>query len=351
MPIVLSYEILNVEALNKIFESDIISSNILILELTEKAFMNKKAIFQNSKFVVMLALFCCALWGSAFPCVKVGYELFQIKDSASQILFAGFRFFLAGLLTFLIASIGNKKIIKIKKKSVPYIFAQGILQTTIQYVFFYLGLANTTGSKASVINASNVFFSIITAHFIMKNERMTFRKTIGCVIGFLGVIIVNFVPNAIENGFTANGEGFILICSIAYGVSTVTLKLISDKENPAAITAFQLIFGGVVLLLIGFLSGGSLNGFNVKSIFLLLYLAMLSAAAFSIWTALLKYNPVGKVSVFGFTIPVFGTLLSSAILHENIFSWNNLISLCLVSVGIYIVNTSKNKTINKINNP
>lgn len=328
MPIVLSYEILNVEVLNKIFESDIISSNILILELTEKAFMNKKAIFQNSKFVVMLALFCCALWGSAFPCVKVGYELFQIKDSVSQILFAGFRFFLAGLLTFLIASIGNKKIIKIKKKSVPYIFAQGILQTTIQYVFF----------------------SIITAHFIMKNERMTFRKTIGCVIGFLGVIIVNFVPNALENGFTANGEGFILICSIAYGVSTVTLKLISDKENPAAITAFQLIFGGVVLLLIGFLSGGSLNGFNVKSILLLLYLAMLSAAAFSIWTALLKYNPVGKVSVFGFTIPVFGTLLSSAILHENIFSWNNLISLCLVSVGIYIVNTSKNKTINKINN-
>ncbi|MDE6148667.1 MAG: DMT family transporter [Ruminococcus sp.] len=305
--------------------------------------MNIKAIFQNPKIVIILALFCCALWGSAFPCVKVGYQLFDIKDAGSQIMFAGCRFFLAGVLTFFIASISEKKIIGMKKKSVPYILAQGILQTTIQYVFFYLGLAHTTGSKASVINASNVFFSIIAAHFLLKNENISMRKSVGCIIGFLGVIIVNLAPNAIENDFSLSGEGFVLICSIAYGVSTVTLKLMSDKENPTTITAYQLLFGGAVLLIIGMLSGGKVSGFTFKSTFLLLYLAVLSAVAFSIWTALLKYNPVGKVAVFGFSIPVFGALLSAVILRENIFSWNNLISLCLVSIGIYIVNKPKIK--------
>lgn len=96
-------------------------------------------------------------------------------------------------------------------------------------------------------------------------------------------------------------------------------------------------------MLIGFLTGGEVNGFTLESSFLLLYLAFISAAAFSIWTVLLKYNSVGKVTVFGFTIPVFGTLLSAMILHEDIFSLNSLFSLFLVSIGICIVNTSQSR--------
>lgn len=303
--------------------------------------MNKKSIVQNPKAVAILALFCCALWGSAFPCVKIGYQLFSISGAGSRILFAGYRFFLAGILTFFISSLIERRVIKMKKSSVPYVFGQGILQTTIQYVFFYLGLAYTTGAKASVINASSVFFSIIAAHFLVKNENISLRKSLGCIIGFLGVIIVNLTPDAMESGFNWMGEGFVLICSAAYGISTVTLKLMSDKEAPTTITAYQLLFGGAVLMLIGFLTGGEVNGFTLESSFLLLYLAFISAAAFSIWTVLLKYNSVGKVTVFGFTIPVFGTLLSAIILHEDIFSLNSLFSLFLVSIGIYIVNTSE----------
>ncbi len=55
--------------------------------------------YQNTAVRVFLALVCCALWGSAFPCVKIGYEMFQVEGSGSQILFAGYRFFLAGVLT------------------------------------------------------------------------------------------------------------------------------------------------------------------------------------------------------------------------------------------------------------
>ena len=44
--------------------------------------------------VAALALLCCALWGSAFPCVKVGYQMLSIERTGSQLLFAGCRFFL-----------------------------------------------------------------------------------------------------------------------------------------------------------------------------------------------------------------------------------------------------------------
>ena len=60
----------------------------------------------------------------------------------------------------------------------------GIFQTTLQYIFFYIGMANTTGVKGSVINASNAFVSIIVAHFLVKGERMTWKKGVGCILGF-----------------------------------------------------------------------------------------------------------------------------------------------------------------------
>lgn len=294
--------------------------------------------YQNTWVRTILAIVCCALWGSAFPCVKIGYELFQIEGAGSQILFAGYRFFLAGVFTFLVGSFLEKRMIRMKRSSVPYIFAQGILQTTIQYVCFYIGLAHTTGAKGSVINASNAFFSIIMAHFLIKSERLTWRKGIGCLIGFAGVIVINLSPGAWGSGFALNGELLILLCSFAYGTSSVTLKMISNREAPVTITAYQLLFGGGLLILIGLLSGGEIHGFTIKSTMLLIYLALLSTVAFSLWAELLKYNPVGKVSIFGFSIPVFGVALSALFLHENIFEIKNLAALILVSVGIIIVN-------------
>lgn len=293
---------------------------------------------QKIQVIAVLALFCCLLWGSAFPCIKIGYQWFAIKGPGSQMLFAGYRFFCAGVMTFLLFSLKDEKPLRIKKSSIPCIFGQGLLQTTIQYFFFYLGLANTTGAKGSIITASNAFFSIIIAHFIIKGERFTWKKAFGCMVGFAGVIIVNLTPGAWGSGFAWNGEGFVFLCAIAYGASSVTTKLISKRERPETITAYQLMIGGAILIIMGYLAGGTMGSFTVKSALLFFYLAFLSTISFTIWAILLKYNPIGKVAPFGFTIPVFGTALSGLLLHEEILTWNNLAALLLVSAGIIWVN-------------
>lgn len=294
--------------------------------------------YQNTAVRTVLALVCCALWGSAFPCVKIGYQLFHIENAGSQILFAGYRFFLAGVFTFLLGCILERRIITMKKASIPYVFGQGILQTTLQYVCFYIGLAHTTGAKGSVINASNAFFSIIAAHFLMKSEKLTWKKIAGCLVGFAGIIIINLEPGAWGSDFSFLGEGMVLVCACSYGLSSVTLKMISDMEKPVTITAYQLLFGGAVLILLGVVSGGSVYGFNIKSSLLLLYMSLLSTVAFSIWAELLKYNSVGKVAIFGFSIPVFGVGLSAIFLGEQVLSVKNLAALICVSVGIIIIN-------------
>ncbi len=65
---------------------------------------NKEKFMTNIWVVLVGALICCALWGSAFPCIKIGYSMMDIasSDTASQILYAGYRFTLAEFLQFLL---------------------------------------------------------------------------------------------------------------------------------------------------------------------------------------------------------------------------------------------------------
>lgn len=109
--------------------------------------------------VCALALVCTFLWGSASPCIKLGYALFNIPsgETWTQILFAGTRFVLAGILTIIIGSILNRGALLPTKSSLPSIVKLSIFQTILQYIFFYIGLAHNSGVKASIINGSNTF--------------------------------------------------------------------------------------------------------------------------------------------------------------------------------------------------
>ena len=298
--------------------------------------MEKK--LQYPIVICVLALLCCALWGSAFPCIKIGYEWMEIEGIGSQILFAGYRFFLSGVLTFALGCLLERRILRMKRENFGVIFRQGVLQTTIQYVCFYIGLAHTTGAKGSIINASNAFVSIVAAHYMIRSERMTWKKGLGCILGLAGVVLVNLEPGGFGGGFRFLGEGMVLLCTIAYGVSTVLLKMISDRESPMTITAYQTLIGSALLIVIGWLLHGDVGVFTWKSAALLFYMALLSTVAFSLWTLLLKYNPVGKVAVYGFTIPIFGVLLSGILLGETIFSVKYLAALLFVSGGVILVN-------------
>ena len=279
-------------------------------------------LFRRPGIRVTAALLCCLLWGSAFPCVKMGYEMLNITDTGSQILFAGYRFVLAGIFTFLAGCLIEKRALLPRKTALPAVAGQ----------------AHTTGIKGSVINSSDVFFAMFAAHFLIRGERVTWRKMIGCIIGFAGVFSVNLQPGAWDSGFGFLGDGMIVLSSVMYGVSSVTLKLIADRETPMCITSWQLFLGGLLLTAAGFLTGGRIGGFQLSSVLLLFYMALLSTVAFSLWSMLLKYNQVGQVAIFGFSIPIFGSLLSALILGEKLLSLQNLAALALVSAGILVVN-------------
>lgn len=296
---------------------------------------------QKTAVVWAGALICCALWGSAFPCIKLGYSWMNIaaSDTASQILYAGCRFTLAGILTILIGSILHKKVLYPKRQAFPKVICLSLLQTVVQYVFFYVGLAHTSGVKSSIIEGINVFLAVLVAGLLFRQEKITKRKMLGCVIGFLGVVLVNLSGQSLDMGFHWAGEGFIFLSTVSYAFSSVFIKQFSKSEDPVMLSGYQFVLGGLVLILCGGLSGGELGSLKGNAGFMLLYLAFVSAAAYSLWGILLKYNPVSRVAVFGFMNPVFGVILSAWLLREGgSIGVSAVVSLILVCIGIYLVN-------------
>lgn len=302
--------------------------------------MEKKNRMQSTFVVWLGALICCALWGSAFPCIKIGYQMFEIPQDAvaTQIMFAGLRFTLAGILVILIGSVLSGNLLKINRQNAPKILKLSLLQTVLQYLFFYIGLANTTGVKASIIEGVNVFIAIFVASLIFRQEKLTMGKLAGCLIGFAGVVLVNLNGNALDMSFHLNGEGFIFLSTVAYAFSSVYLKRYSKTENPVLLSGWQFISGGLVMTIMGLLMGGKITKVTATGIAMLFYLACISAVAYSLWGILLKYNPVSRVAVFGFMNPVFGVILSAFLLgeREQASGIKSIIALILVSIGIYI---------------
>ena len=302
----------------------------------------KQNTLTKTGIVALLACVCCILWGSAIPAIKTGYRLMEVDaaDTASQIVFAGVRFTLAGLLVLVFASIREKKVLIPDRTILKYAVPVCLAQTVGQYFFFYIGVAHTSGVKGGIITGLGKFIAIMIACLIVRNERMTGRKMAGCVLGFAGVVVINLMGKSLDMGFTFTGEGFILISQVTYGISTILINIYSKKVSPVVLSGTQFTMGGVVLTLIGIGMGGHLGNITAVGVVIIFYLAMVSAVAYTLWSVLLAWNDVSKVAIFGFVNPLCSVILSALILGEvkQAFNTGSLVALLLVCAGIYIVN-------------
>lgn len=85
--------------------------------------------------------------------------------------------------------------------------------------------------KSSILNATGTFFSVLMAHFIYQNDRLSLNKVVGCMIGFAGVMVVNFNKELLDFNFAFLGEGFVVIAAFVLSAATIYGKKISQKMD------------------------------------------------------------------------------------------------------------------------
>lgn len=308
--------------------------------------------------IAVPAVFCTMLWGTAFPGIKSGYELFDIgkDDVGSKLLFAGLRFFTAGLIVLAIGVLkkhDDERIIPQKIDIIP-ISLLGFFQTFLQYFLLYLGISTVSGTKSSLYTSAAAFATVLISPLCFRQDKLSFQKISGCIIGVGGIVFMSVYDGGL-GGFTLSGDGLVILSNLSGAAGNIISKKISVNGRSAVlISSWQLIFGGIGLTVCGLAFGGRLPFESFGGWIILFYLAAMAGIAFMIWTELLRKNPVSRVAVFNLLIPLFGTMWSGIFLHEDILRFSNLAALILVCSGIFLVNKSKKallvKEIKKIDN-
>lgn len=268
--------------------------------------------------MVITAMLATFLWGSAFPFIKLSYHMLAIgpHQTDRQILFAGYRFFLAALMIFAMMKLLGHPVSYRKQTLIPCLRI-ALFQTFLQYVCFYVGLAYTTGIHASILAGTGYFFQILFAHWMYPNDKIDWRKTAGLITGFSGVWLANLSNGALAFSM---GIGSLLVLASAMSGSFGNLLARNETHRMGVfyLTAWQMLIGSIGLIAVGAVRTGLFPfHFDMRSLLILLYLAFVSATGFLLWNLVMRVHPVSKVSLFLFLIPLFGSLLSSVLLHES----------------------------------
>src|SRR5690606_22048113 len=152
-------------------------------------------------------------------------------------------------------------------------------------------------------------------------------------IGFTAIILINLPQGEVNFSFGI-GEILLIFAMFSGALGNNLAKNEAARIEVVYLTAYQMLLGGIGLTLLGASNGGILPfQFTAKAWLLLIYLSIASAGGFLLWNNVMKYNQVGRVSMYLFLIPVFGLFLSVIFLHEPLHLVA-FIALALVIVGI-----------------
>lgn len=294
--------------------------------------MKKRAFYTHSVF---LALVACLLWSSAFVGIKIGLQY------SPPIQFAGIRFIISGLLIlpFVKNIRGNwQKTLRNWK----IVLRISLFQTIILYTLFYLGMDRVPASIGAMIVGAGPLFVALMAHFMTGKDPLTPRKIIALIIGFSGIVLIALSK---EQGEARHLRVVIGIILLLVGNSAGSLGNILVSRNrsgiaPVFLTAVQILFGGLIILLISFFFEEVSFAAKPLNYYLsLAWLSFLSAAAFTLWFVVLS-RPEVKVSdinVWKFIIPVIGAVLSWVIMKGEEPQWQTLLGMLLIASSILVI--------------
>lgn len=308
--------------------------------------MNEKSLYGHKIYSIVFALIVCFFWGSLYPCVAAGDDLFGYdpKHIPSVMLFAGLRFLVCGIVMVAGVSMHDKKVKLPDKTSILPILLVSLTTIIIHYTFQYMGVSLievNASSKSAILKQIGYLFISCFAFLFVKDDKFSIRKVIGGILGFCGIIVVNLDGLQFSIGM---GEICIICASLLSVAGTVISKHVYKKLDTSYVVAYSQFIGGIILTLAGLALGGKMSTINTSSILLLAYMCIASVTAYLLWGKLIKYNDISKMSILKYFEPVSGVFISGVVLgQDNIWRLDYLAALLIILAAILISNLNFKK--------
>ncbi|MDQ1771322.1 EamA family transporter [Labilibaculum sp. A4] len=292
----------------------------------------KKFLFSTT----VLAIFACLLWATPFTAIKIGLKY------TTPLQFAGIRFLLSGLIILPFIKDLKYKILESKKRW-RFILWVALLQTTFLYGLFYTGISFVPGALAAMLIGSQPLFAAVFAHFMLANDKMSWKKIFAIILGITGVCIISLGrADFVLTTTIPLGVGILILNNIVGSTGNVIVSRDAKDMPPRVLASLSMIIGGTALMLISIpIENPSWNTIHPGEYYLsLAWLAMVSAFAITIWFGLLQ-RPDVKVSnlnTWKFIVPIFGASLSWLVLPDEHPDLLSIIGMIVIACSLLFVN-------------
>jgi drug/metabolite transporter (DMT)-like permease len=281
---------------------------------------------------IFWAIIACLLWSTAYASIKLGLQF----DTPFR--FAGARFIIAGLMI-LPFTIKPKAYIKMVREHWKVVAWVTFLQIIFNYSLFYQGLALVPGALGAVIVGSQPLVTAVVAAIMHEGDRLNRKKIITIVFGISGVVLISAGRQAFKFGTLMEllGVFMILVANVGTAVSNVVVSLKGKGLNPLVLSSASIFTGGVVFYLASIpIEGAPKFDFPLEYWIILLWLAFMAAAAFSLWFKLLQRPrvKVSELNLWKFIIPVVGAILSWLLIPDEHPEWLTVTGMIIITVSL-----------------
>jgi drug/metabolite transporter (DMT)-like permease len=279
----------------------------------------------------------CFFWGTTYLAIRIGVE------SVPPALFAGFRFFAAGLvlLPFLL----------VKGYRLPR--GRELLDNAIIGIAL-LSIANGTvvwaeqwipSSLAALIVATLPFFMVGMEAALPRGDKLNLKKVLGILVGFSGLVLLLWpdIQGSVDPNYL-KGIFAMLIPPIAWGAGSLYSKYRNFKTHPFMGAAIQMLIAGSVLIAVGTLAGEfSRLYFSPKGFAAIGYLLVFgSIVGYGSYIYALAKLPASLVSMYAYINPVIAVFLGWLILGERL-DWMVAAATLIIVAGVMLVKTAPQK--------
>ena len=281
------------------------------------------------------AILCAALWGSAFPVIKLSYMHLSLDGYGEKLLFAGTRFTLAGLIVMLFC--GPRIWIGFVEAPKGLLMGVTLGQTFGQYVFFYYGMSVSSGALGSLLNGTGSLMWVLLAPLFLKTAFPTLKQWIALAMCLVGISIAVYAPG-VGSGNVTHGVIAFSCVGLSGAFGAIFMKQIAPLVGAREVTALSLFIGGLMLCAAGlyetepFIVDYSWPTFGVT-----VYLALLSATAFTVWNRLIQLYSVNVMSAFRFLIPLCGVIESALFLKNETIGIGIVVGGAILIGSLYMM--------------
>ena len=283
---------------------------------------------------LLLGLIFVIIWSSAFTSARI------IVLYSSPLAALSIRFFISGLIgVFIALALGQS--FKLTKSQWRATFVFGLCQNALYLGLNFVAMQSIEASLAAII-ASTMPLMVAFAGWLFVSERLSSSGVLGLVLGFSGVTII--MCARLNHGVDIFGLVLCVIGALALTVATLTLKDASSGGNIMMIVGLQMLVGSAVLAVFCLLFENIHFSLNSSFVLAFAYTTIFPGlVATVVWFKLVNHIGAVKAATYHFLNPFFGVVIAWLVLRETI-SYMDAVGVIVITVGIYMVQTSKRKS-------